>query len=533
MSGFRQPECPREQMVLWTQRLDDALPADHPVRHFEFLLRSSAFAETFADWENDYVLVEGKPPYHPRDLAGLYLYGMMNRIRSSRQLEASSYNRLDLIWLLQGQHPDHSTIADFVKRHGPRLRQLFRDTLRVLLKAKLVKLDHVAVDGTKVEADAGRNSIRSQETIEAELAGLDARIDALEQEWQENESRETSLFGADAPWASKQTGGPRQQLARLERRQAKLRKALAEIGRRQAESSASGREVKAIASVTDPESRVMKDKAGRRKPNYNMQLVVDTEQGAILAHDVSDAAEDSGQLTPMLEQVSTNCGQLPGEASADSQYNTGPELAWLEEKEVVGHLPDCGTSSQERDGDSVAEKVLRKVTRGERVTAEEWAALPRDTTKLLSRVAFRYDARTDEYICPAGQRLRYFRQSQDVKKWGTAYRRHYGRCAACAGCAQASICCRRPEAGRSVTRDQYESQRERMRSRMSTELGRARYRLRRQTVEPRFGQIKSHLGVRRLLHRGLTAVKTEWALVCTAVNIGIVLQHWRAVAGVL
>ena len=533
MSGFRQPEGPREQMVLWAQRLDDAVPADHPVRHFDFLLRSSAFAETFTDWESDYVLVEGKPPYHPRDLAGLYLYGMMNRVRSSRQLEASTYNRLDVIWLLQGQHPDHSTIADFVQRYGKRLRKLFRDTLRVMIEAELIKLEHVAVDGTKVEADAGRNSVRSKETIAAELARLDAQIDLLEKEWQANESREPSLFGADVPWASKERGTPRQQLARMQRRQEKLRKALAQIGRRQAESSASRKPPKPIASVTDPDSRVMKDKEGRRKPNYNMQVAVDEEKGAIVAHDASDATDDSGQLTPMLEQVSANCGQLPHEASADSQYNTGSELAWLEENEVVGHLPDCGTSSEERDGSSAAEEALQKATGGETLTDEEWAALPRDTTQMISRVAFRYDAEADEYICPAGQRLTYFQHSQDRKKWGTAKRRHYGRCAACAGCEHASICCREPQKGRSVTRDQYESQRERMRSRMRTEAGRSRYRLRRQTVEPRIGQIKRQLDARRLMHRGLAAVKTEWAMVCAAVNIGIVLKHWETVATAL
>ena len=81
MSGFRQPEQPREQMVLWSHRLEDALPADHPVRHLDYLLGSAAFAETFAVWERNYVLLEGKPPYHPQYLAGLYLYGMMNRIR--------------------------------------------------------------------------------------------------------------------------------------------------------------------------------------------------------------------------------------------------------------------------------------------------------------------------------------------------------------------------------------------------------------------------------------------------------------------
>ena len=73
MSGFRELEMSREQMVLWSRRLDDAIPVDHPVRHMDELLHSEAFRDTFREWERRYVLVEGKPPYHPRDVAGLYL----------------------------------------------------------------------------------------------------------------------------------------------------------------------------------------------------------------------------------------------------------------------------------------------------------------------------------------------------------------------------------------------------------------------------------------------------------------------------
>ncbi|MCP5120327.1 MAG: IS1182 family transposase [bacterium] len=533
MSGFRRPEQKREQMVLWEQRLDDAVPQDHPVRQVDFLLHSAAFAETFARWERDYVLLEGKPPYHPRDLSALYLYGMMNRIRSSRQLEAACYNRVDVIWLLQGQHPDHSTVADFVGKHGQRLGQLFRDVLRVAVEAQLVKLEHVAVDGTKIEADAGKSSVHREGTIRTSLADLDARIAALEQEWAANEQREASLFGDQAPWKPEVSGSSRQRLARMKRQQERLKKSLAAIERRREESSFSRQAPKAIASVTDPGSRIMPDKEGKRKPNYNTQLAVDAERGVIVAQDTSDATDDSGQLTPMLEQVDSNCGRWPAEASADSQYNTGPELARLEDTGVVGYLPDAGTRSEEKDGRSEAERALGKVPGGESLSDSEWSALPRDTRKFISRVAFVYDTATDSYRCPAGHRLSYVQGSQDRKKWGIAKRRHYGGCPSCASCPQGSQCCQDPSKGRTVTRDQYESYRERLRSRMSADRGRERYRLRRRTVEPRIGQIKQVLGLRRFLRRGLEAVRTEWSLACTAVNLGILLRHWEEVVAVL
>jgi transposase len=405
MSGFRQPEQNREQMVLWSQRLDDAIPEDHPVRHVDYLLRSAALSSTFAEWEQAYLSAARQVCWsrasHPitratclpqAGLSALYLHGMMNRIRSSRQLEAACYNRLGVIWLMPGQHPDHSTIADFVAQHGKQLRKLFRDVLRV---------------------------------------------------------------------------------------------------------------------------------------------AVDAEHGVIVAQDTSDAADDSGQLTPMLDQVSSHCGRLPDETRADSQYNTGPELARLEEAGVTGYLPDAGTRSEEKDGTSAAGRALEKVPRGEPLSEAEWSALPRDNTKFIKRVAFVYDGATDTYRCPAGHRLTYVQGSQDRKKWGVAKRRHCGGCSACASCPHARHCCKNPAKGRTVTRDQYEACRERLRLRMSEDVARGRYRLRRQTVEPRIGQIKHVLGFRRFLRRGLKTVSAEWSLACTAVNLGILLTHWKEVSAVL
>ena len=534
MSGFRQPEVPREQMVLWSQRLEDAIPADHPVRLFDELLHSEAFAKTFAGWERYYDLREGQPPYHPRDLAGLYLYGMLNRKRSSRQLESACYNQLDVIWLLSGQRPDHSTIAAFVSEHGKMLKQLFGDVLAVGIRAGLVKLEHVAVDGSKIEADAGRESVRKEEKIRSWLGHLDEKIAALQAEWERNEQQEATLFGDRAPWSP--TGGrtPAQRLAGMRRQQERLRRALVEIKRRQ-EESVGDKPVKAIGSTTDPDSRCMKDKEGRVKPNYNTQAVVDAETGMIVASAVNDAPEDSGQLTPMLEEVEANGGPRPAAVSADSQYNTGPELAKLEEQGIVGYLPDSGENSAAEQESPETVAAVAAVRGGACLGEEQWSALPRNSEKKLDKSALTYDQAGDAYRCPAGHRLTLLRASRNQKKWGQAIRRQYGFAAdpPCAQCPHAAMCCRDPSKGRMVNRDQYEEHRERLRARMGSEAGRAMYKRRREIVEPRFGHIKHNLGVRRFLRRGLEKVRTEWGMVCTAVNVGILLSHWREVAAVL
>jgi transposase len=538
MGGFRQPELNREQAVLWSHRLDDAIPADHPVRLFDELLHSEAFADSFREWEQAYDRLAGQPPYHPRDLAGLYLYGMMNRLRSSRQLESACHNRLDVIWLLSGQTPDHSTIAAFVTRHGKPLRKLFRNVLAVGLKAGLIKLDHVATDGTKIEADAGKGSVRSEEKIRSWLGHLDEKIAALQAEWEKNEHQEAALFGEQAPWAPRGNDTPEKRLAKMQQQQARLKEALAEMARRQEEAAG---EIQAIASTTDPTSRSMKDKEGRVKPNYNAQMTVETSVGMIVAEAVNDAAEDSGQLTPMLEQVEANCGEKPAAASADSQYNTGPELAKLEEKGIAAYLPDTGTNSESGPKDDTQEAALSAARAGETLSEAQWSALPRDSKGLIDKSAFAYDRASDTYRCPAGQSLPVLRTSQDAKKkGGVVVRTQYGFAThasgsppPCASCAHAAACCRDPAKGRTLNRDQYEDHRERLRTRMNSDAGRALYKRRKETVEPRFGQIKHGLGVRRFLRRGLEKVRIEWSLVCTAVNIGILLRHWKEVAAVL
>ncbi|HEY4173430.1 MAG TPA: IS1182 family transposase [Rhodopila sp.] len=539
MGGFRKVELPRGQIVLWSQSLEDAVAGDHPVRLFEQMLGGAAFGEVFREWRREYVLLEGRPPYDPRDLAGLYLYGMLHRLRSSRQLEGACHNRLDVIWLMQSQKPDHATIAGFVARHGKLLKKLFRQTIRVALKAGLVKLAHVSVDGTKLEADAGRGSVRSREWLEAAKAKRAAEAEAaeaaeaaaaeLEKEWAANEVKESKLFSEQSPPADAQAGPPGSAARRaaFQKKQAKLAEALAAIERRSQEADADGgTPPKAIASTTDPDARVMPDKQAKSKPGYNAQIAVDAEAGVILACDVNDRPEDVGQLTPMLKQVQEQTGSLPHECSADSGYASGSELAELERMNVSGYLPDAGQNSGIAKPDDKQAEALAAARLGQALTPEQWSALPRDNRKMLDKSAFTYDLPNKAYRCPAGVSLTVLRHSADRKTWGVAHRTQYGGNPACASCQYAKQCCANPAKGRTINRDQYEDHRDRMRQKMASDQGRARYKLRRQTVEPRFGMLKAALGVRRFMHRSLDKVGVEFSLLCTAMNIKVLLREW-------
>jgi len=204
----------------------------------------------------------------------------------------------------------------------------------------------------------------------------------------------------------------------------------------------------------------------------------------------------------------------------------------MEERGVTTFLPDSG-QRQTPAPDSPAGQALAAAREGRTLTEEQWAALPLNNDKHISHLAFTYDPAQDAYRCPMGQRLAFLRTSCKQAKWGQAQRRQYGGCPACAGCPQAARCCKDAAKGRIVNRDQYEPCRERLRARMGSAPGQDRYRLRKQTVEPRFGQIKHVLGLRRFMRRGLDAVRTEWLMACTVVNIGILLRSWDRVAAVL
>ena len=193
----------------------------------------------------------------------------------------------------------------------------------------------------------------------------------------------------------------------------------------------------------------------------------------------------------MVEQVIQNCGDKPSAVSADSQYNTGSELAAMEEKQIDCYLPDAGQNSEAASSPEATQEAIARVHEGQALSESQWAALPRNNKKFFDRSAFAYDKKKDEYRCPAGQVLVFLRVKKDKKKWGTAERKQYGGCPSCAGCAHAKSCCKDPDKGRCLSHDQYEDHRERLRQRMGTDEGREIYKRRKCIVEPRLGSLGS------------------------------------------
>jgi transposase len=517
MTGFREPELARDQMVLFATMLDDAIPESHGVRVFAEILCSAPFVKAFEKMARGYHLDDGRPPFHPKTLGGLWLYGMANRIRSSRQLEMACHNRIDFRWLMEGQTPDHATICGFVKRHKKDLKELLKATLSVAIQADLLKVRHLAVDGSKVEANASNRSMKKQGALNANLKQVESAIEKLTKEWEENEQQEAGL--GEAPWTPKRAG--------LSRQREKVRAALAALDRRESEHAKAGarRSPAPVASTSDPDARQMRDKEDRSKPNYTTQVGVDAESGLVTSEDVTDAPWDGGGLLPMIEQTQKNTGMTPEDVSADSAYNTGQALTDIEAKGIRAYMPDCGASgpsSEERN------RALADAREGKELTNEQQSLIIDPRTGRISREAFRHEPARDVYVCPKNEELVRVRTTADANISGTAERTQYvASAAACANCSLKTICVAPSAARRMVTCDQFEPERERLRARMATAEGRLAYK-KRTVTERTFGWLKVVGGLRKFLRRGFDDVRAEFTLTCTALNMRILATKLQA-----
>ncbi len=337
-----------DQLLLMAPDLREWVP-EGDLAHFVSDLAESGtldLSAIYADYEGE----RGYPPYDPRLLVKLLLYGYATGVVSSRKLEQATYRDVAVRMLCVDQHPDYRSIARFRKRHLEALGELFVQTLRLCGQAGLVGLGSLALDGTKLRANASRHKAMSYERmvqaeaqLEAEIAVIRANVRALLEEAEATDAAEDERYGLD-----RRGDELPDDLRRREQRLERIRKAkealeaearAAEQARR-AELEAQGRRPrpprdgrdpfkprpKAQRNFTDPESKIMKTSDGSYHQCYSGQAVVDAKAQVVVAAELSDEAPDARQLEPALEQLGDNLeaigAQLPADAtlSADAGY---------------------------------------------------------------------------------------------------------------------------------------------------------------------------------------------------------------------
>jgi len=426
-----------DEAQLLPPSVQDYVPPDHLSRLIVTLVREELDLSAIA---GSYRSVLGQPPFDPRMMTALLLHGYASSVYSSRRIAKAAVERADFMMIVAGDPPDFRTVAEFRKRHLKALAGLFVQVLKLAEKAGLVKLGHVALDGTKIKANASKHKAMSYDRMrrrEAELmAEVDRWLNAAEAADADEDRQYGAQHGDEMPaWVADKEKRLERIRAAKAALEAEAKAAAEEETRRQAAAEAkrlaegrkkNGRtpappepqpDGKAQRNFTDPDSRILLTKDGYIQ-GYNAQAAVDAAAQIIVAHDLTPNMSDQDQLVTLIDAIKNNLGRQPKEASADAGYCSEANLAALATRRISAYLATG--------------------------RAKHPAQAKRNITG------------------PLTQTMR-----QKLKR-----------------------------AGR-----------------------RSRYRLRKQIVEPVFGQIKQARGFRQFLLRGIENVKAEWALLCVAHNL--------------
>ena len=456
-----------QQMDLLPQCLEDWVPGDHPARFIREFVDALDLVELgFQERQSE----EGRPPYANDLLLKVWLYGYLARIRATRELERACREHLSLLWLTGRHAPDHNTLWRFWHDNRAPLRKVFRAGVKVAAAQGLIGMICHAVDGTKIRAVASRRTVEHRKDLEKVLERVEASIAEMAAAVEAAEQEETGEYRL--PEGLQEAGKLRQA----------IRESLGKMQEVQREH----------LHPQEPEARVMPCE-GRLDPAYNAQAVVDAQAGIIVAETAVNAESDNALLVPMLEEVQANLGEVAKETVADGGYASAKQFA---ETEARGY------------------EVL--VAPGVETGGPKRGAY--DSTK------FEYDRDRDEVICPQGKRLKF----EGVKKKGPPQPgvRSY-RCTHYAECPVRALCSRRKE-GRRIEVSPQRAALQRQREKRRDPVKQALLRQRKVIIEPVFATIKQAMGFRRWTVRGLENVRTQWALLCAALNLKKMYKPWAA-----
>ncbi|MBC7992456.1 MAG: IS1182 family transposase [Rhizobacter sp.] len=453
----------REQSLLFPEVIDDYITPENPVRFIDAFVEELALQEL--GFRHATLPETGRPPYDPGDLLRLYVYGYLNRVRSSRRLEAEAQRNLEVVWLLRKLRPDFKTIADFRKDNGPAIKAVCRQFTLLCRKLELFGGELIAVDGSKFAAQNAKDRNFSQKKLKALLEEIDQRIERYLGALAEADQGEEQAGGGTVPKASEL----KEKIAALKDRQGRYRE-LFEGLEQSGESQ---------VSLSDPDSRAMSQGAGVTV-GYNVQAAVDAKHSLIVATDVTNTSSDSGELSGMAIKAQEALGVAKLAALADKGYYHGKEILACDSVGITAYVAKPMTSANTAQG-------------------------------LYGKERFTYEPERNVYVCPSGRELTY-RFSTNEK--GRPI--HYYRASDCQSCELRNLCTRN-KANRTITRLAFEEIQEAMAVRVQAnpELMKRRKAI----IEHCFGTIKRTLGYSYFLCRGFAKVKTELSLTVLAYNL--------------
>lgn len=355
-----------DQILLLPPSLREWLPEDHLVYFLNDVVETLDLSAIYATYREE----RGYPPYHPLLMVKVLLYGYARGIYSSRKLARACEEDVAFRILCAGNQPDFRTISDFRKRHLRALAGLFAQALLLCQRAGLVKLGHVAIDGTKIQANASKHKAMSYARMQEEETRLKAEIERLLKQSAATDRSEDEQYGAE-----KRGDELPPELAHRESRLKKIQEAKAAL-EAEAKAAASLAEAtkekaeravpkpKAQRNFTDPESRILLSSDKAFVQGYNAQAAVDHGSQVIVAAEVVQQGNDKGQLVPMVEQTRENLKQMPQAISADAGYWVEADLEALESYETNLYVaPERIRHREWREQERIAEPLPEGLSR--------------------------------------------------------------------------------------------------------------------------------------------------------------------------
>jgi len=470
----------RDQFTLTPLCLDDYIGPDSICRVIEaYVSRLDMIALGFKYAE---IKDTGRPPFDPAKMLSLYIYGYLNRVRSSRRLEAETGRNIEVMWLMDKLTPDDKTISNFRKDNAAALRKVFREFSLWCSAEGLYGKELIAVDGTKIRAASSRKNSHTQKFTEKQLADVEKKITKYMKSLDENDAQESDEVKPSAE-------AVQDALKKLTDKKAKLEGFLDQMKENGVEE----------ISTVDPDCRIMKQGGDGRPLDacYNVQTAVDAKNKLIVDFEVTSCAKDAGSLFETTQSAKEILDVQEITVVADKGYYEGKDIADCENHGTTCLIPEVPGSYSAPDPKYDHENFI-------------------------------YNKESDIYTCPEGQALSYKRVIKHNKADGTkGTNRVYGNPKACANCPHRAECTESKN-GRSIYRSEYQDTLDEVDARMSTPEGRQTFKKRQQTVEHPFGTTKHGWGYRNYLCRGKEKTTAEQSMVFLAYNLRRVINIFKA-----
>ena len=450
---------PREQLTLYTTCLDDMIPAGNTVRAIDaFVSGLDMRALGFGT-----VAAQGRPPYDPADLLKLYIYGYMNRMRSSRRLEKECGRNIEVIWLLKNLRPDHNTIARFRKQNPKAVKRVFRAGVDLAKNHNLIGALLIAGDSTKLRAQNSKKNNYNKKKVQRHLEYIDKKLAEHEQAMAEADGDQKQVL-------EKQMCHRREQQGKYEK-----------IGRELEKNTDTGNPQ---ISTSDPDCRHQIVRGSTTEVCYSAQTTVDAKNKIIIDCKVTNQ-NDKKAMGNMLQRTKAILKTNAFTALYDKGYHTGSEFKVADDLgiDTLVAIPGIGRKSQAPD--------------------------PRYNVE-----HFPYDRDYDSYTCPQGHIL------TSNGSWYRArnYRFKQYRTKACKGCPARHLCTTAKQNGKIVQRSEFTTYIEANAKRMAHDP--ITYKKRQALVEHPFGTIKRQWGFDHIItKKGIDAASADFALMALAYNL--------------